>query len=113
MGTTSALVGAYILAGEIGKHCGREAVSRAAHPSEGVRVGAAITAALESYETKFRPFMDQVQNGVLEDEGWGSPDSAWGLTLYYWAAAVAAFFKVNIGKMMMKENVKGWELPDY
>jgi len=26
---------------------------------------------------------------------------------------VASFFKFNIGKWMLKEDVKGWDLPEY
>ena len=99
MGTTSALVGAYVLSREIEKHCGGELGAKG------------LRAALEGYETKFRPFMDQVQEGVLEDKGPSAPSGEWGLTVFYWLAAVMAFFRVNVGSMMMKEKVKGWHLP--
>lgn len=105
MGTTCGLVGAYILAGEIGRHCG------------GGDTEAGIPLALEAYEKKFQPFMAQVQKGVLE----GSKDSAWdafistsfGIAVLYRLVGVASFFKVDISRWMMREEVKGWELPDY
>lgn len=95
MGTTSAIVGAYILAGEISQH------------------GDDVAAAVKSYEHRFRPFMDQVQAGVLEGSGsW--PTSAIGIALLNATLGLASFFKVDVfGKYILKEDVKNWELPDY
>ncbi|KAI0423588.1 hypothetical protein F5Y09DRAFT_209569 [Xylaria sp. FL1042] len=111
MGTTSSIVGAYILAGEIGRYCGRGTVKEAGRSNAGNN----IAKALESYDAKFRPFMDQVQHGVAEGSDWGYSllSSAFGITLMYFFAAVASFFRVNIGAMMLKEQVKDWDLPDY
>jgi hypothetical protein len=50
MGTTSSIVGAYILAGEIGRHCGLG--------GDDTKDG--LATALKAYEQKLRPFMDQV-----------------------------------------------------
>lgn len=106
MGTTCAVVGAYILAGEIGKRCPLSRESTAAFDR--------VQEALKAYEARFRPFMDQVQEGILEESGPNFPDSRLGIEVFYWIAAAAAIFKVNVGKMMMKEKVKHWELPgDY
>ncbi|KAE8452072.1 hypothetical protein EG329_002238 [Mollisiaceae sp. DMI_Dod_QoI] len=101
MGTTSGVVGAYILAGEIGRYCGGDDAREK------------LTTALKAYETKFRPFMDQVQKGVLEDEGMGMSSSAFGIAIMNIIVGVASFFKVNIGKYMLKEGVENWNLPDY
>lgn len=57
MSTSSAIIGAYILAGEIGIHCGR-AGDRRDDTDDGV------TTALKAYEDKFQPFMKRVQKGV-------------------------------------------------
>lgn len=114
MGTTSAMVGAYILAGEIAKHCGRGTTAGQAAGSTGENIASALAA----YEAKFRPFMDQVQAGIEEGEqGFLSASNAFtgslGISLVYMLASVASFFKVNIGAMFLKEQVKNWDLPDY
>ncbi|KAI0970165.1 hypothetical protein F4678DRAFT_437705 [Xylaria arbuscula] len=111
MGTTSSIVGAYILAGEISRHCGRGTTK----PSEKADTGDNIAKALAAYDARFRPFMDQVQKGVGEGSDWGYSllSSAFGITLMYFVAAVASFFRVNVGAMALKEQVKDWDLPDY
>ncbi|KAF2808194.1 FAD/NAD(P)-binding domain-containing protein [Mytilinidion resinicola] len=102
MGTTSAIVGAYILAGEIGKYCGT-------HSKED-----GLATALKAYERKFQPFMKQVQKGVLEDTGPDMiPSTAFGIAIMHCLLGVASFLQVNLGKWMLKENVKGWDLPEY
>lgn len=107
MGTTSAVVGAYILAGEIGKYCGQGDISE--------REG--LTKALEAYEEKFRPFMDQVQEGILEAEekkrwGWVM-GTAPGISLLNVFLGIASFFRVNVTKYFLAESVKNWDLPEY
>lgn len=57
-GTTSSLLGSYILAGEISKYCGGE------DGKDG------LDKALKAYEDKFQPFMTQVQAGLLDDNNW-------------------------------------------
>ncbi|TVY41643.1 Transcription factor [Lachnellula subtilissima] len=105
MGTTSSMVGAYILAGEIGRHCG----------SGDTKDGLAV--ALKAYEQKFRPFMDQVQQGVLEDSEDGLMGSfmatPFGVGIFNYLAAIMSFLKMNPAKWMLKENVKDWDLSDY
>ncbi|TVY41866.1 Uncharacterized protein LOCC1_G007387 [Lachnellula occidentalis] len=105
MGTTSSMVGAYILAGEIGRHCGAE------DGKDGLAV------ALKAYEQKFRPFMEQVQQGVLEDSEDGLLDSlmatSFGIGIFNYLAGKMSFLKINPAKWMMKENVKNWDLPEY
>lgn len=56
MGTTSALVGAYVLAGEIKKHCD------GSHKDD-------LANALKAYEEKFRPFIGRIREGMLEGRG--------------------------------------------
>ncbi|KAI0449989.1 hypothetical protein F5B21DRAFT_529401 [Xylaria acuta] len=111
MGTTSGIVGAYVLAGEIARHCGRGTREPGKSKSD-----ADIAKALAAYDTKFRPFMDQVQKGVGEEEGgigYSLMSSAFGVSLIYMIAGVASLFKLNVGAMMLKEQVKDWDLPDY
>lgn len=109
MGTTCAIVGAYVLAGEIGINCVWDENVAIGHKKK------CLMTALEAYERKFRPFMDQVQKGVGED------DSKWdwvtstqiGVFLQNCLMGLASIFKINIADYMMKETVKNWSLPDY
>lgn len=102
MGTTCSIVGAYILAGEIGRHC------------EGCDTDDGLATALEAYERRFRPFMEQVQKGVLEEKGGMMPSSAFGIAILNYVMGVASFFRLDIiGRWFLKEDVKGWELPGY
>lgn len=120
MGTTSAMVGAYILAGEVGRHCGMPALARqvtspsATSGSGESSLTARVGAALEAYDDKFRPFMDQVQHGVLEDKaGMMMPSSSVGVGLANLFLGIASLFKLNIFGWFLKEEVKDWDLPDY
>lgn len=110
MGTTASIVGAYVLAGEIGKHCRRP--KPGANVSEDNDVEDALRTALQSYETKFRPFMEQVQKGVLEDTG-SMPSSSFGVAVFNLFAGLASFLRLNIAEWYLKENVKNWDLPEY
>jgi len=96
MGTTSAIVGAYVLAGEIGKADGEKD----------------FRMALEVYENKFRPFMDKVQKGV-EKGGMSTPSSSIGIAAFNLFMGVASLLHINIGAWLLKETVKGWSLPEY
>lgn len=103
MGTTSAVVGAYILAGEISEHC------------RGLEGANSIRAALTAYEAKFRPFMDELQKGVLENSArqWDMMGSAFSVTLINWFLSVISMLRLGTGMFSIRETVKGWELPRY
>ncbi|KAK2027522.1 FAD/NAD(P)-binding domain-containing protein [Colletotrichum zoysiae] len=104
MGTSSALVGAYVLAGEIGKHCGNSGSKQA------------ILSALHGYEHKFRPFMEQIQDGITPEAGYWrwQPASLLGIWVLNLLLRLASFFKLNaFAAVNAKEDVKGWSLPDY
>lgn len=103
MGTTSAVVGAYILAGEIGK----------AHGT--LKGPYSLSAALKTYEAKFRPFMEGQQKGILENSSrqWDWLESAFSIAVINWAVSVASYFRISAGMFGMRETIKGWELPQY
>ena len=107
MGTTSAFVGAYILAGEIGRHCGRVRNDKEGNIKDGLPL------ALKAYDDKFRPFMDQVQKGVGENaDSW--PSTPLGITIMNCILGAASLLRINIlGRFVLKEDVKGWDLPGY
>ncbi|KAK8211605.1 hypothetical protein M8818_003260 [Zalaria obscura] len=98
MGTTSAMVGAYILAGEIGRHCGSS-------DEDNTDSGKGLATALEAYDRKFRPFMDQVQKGISKDNYGGMPSSAFGVAIWNWAIGLAALLRLNVfGEWILKEK---------
>jgi 2-polyprenyl-6-methoxyphenol hydroxylase-like FAD-dependent oxidoreductase len=104
MGTTSAIVGAYVLAGEIGKHC------------SGSGTNQELPSALKSYDQKFRPFMEQVQEGINPESGYWTriPTSPLGIAILNFVLGLAAFFRLDaFAKLIASEDVKGWSLPDY
>ncbi len=110
MGTTCAMVGAYILAGEIGMNCGQSGSGSDIHNME------SLSTALGNYEQRFRPFMDQIQEGILEnaDSQWAMGGSAFSIGVLNCIMSVASFFKVNVAQLFgIRETVKGWELPEY
>ncbi|KIV99660.1 uncharacterized protein PV09_08715 [Verruconis gallopava] len=104
MGTTSAIVGAYILAGEIGKRCAPTKVST--HQD--------LVDALQAYEKTYRPFMDQVQRGLSEG-GWAYwPTSSFGIWIVNHLARLAAALRLNVvGGWFLREKVDNWQLPTY
>lgn len=107
MGTTCAMVGAYVLAGEIGEHVGRGDGG----VGDSVRIDD-VKASLTAYEEKFRPLMDQVQKGV-EKGGFGLPSTPLTISMFHILAGVVSFLKLNvIGEWLLKEKVH-WDLPDY
>ncbi|KAK6214661.1 hypothetical protein LQW54_004169 [Pestalotiopsis sp. IQ-011] len=113
MGTTSSMAGAYILAGEIAKHCGRPKTS-GVNGSPNIKDGLSI--ALKSYEDKFRPFMSQVQTGLIEGQTvWDKiPSSPWGIAIMNILLGIVALLRLNvIGRWILREDVKQWTLPTY
>ncbi len=113
MGTTCAMVGAYVLAGEIGRHCGRgdDDVNSENNANDG------LLAALQAYDDKFRPFMDQIQKGLESGAPeWLMPNSPWGIEVFHNIATVVALLMAwftPVIKYFTKEDVKNWSLPDY
>jgi 2-polyprenyl-6-methoxyphenol hydroxylase-like FAD-dependent oxidoreductase len=102
MGTTSAVVGAYILAGEIETHYRR----RDGEDN--------LAAALKAYDQKFRPFMDQVQKGINENEMIWLPETSFGMAIINFLWMIASLLRLNIiGEWFLRENVKKLDLPDY
>ena len=105
MGTTSSIVGAYILAGEISKHT-KQSPDGATD----------LQVALKAYDTKFRPFMQQVQRGISkEDLNWNMfPESAFAIAVMNFLVSVAATLRFDLlAKFILREKVIDWSLPDY
>ncbi|TFB00191.1 Uncharacterized protein CCMA1212_007628 [Trichoderma ghanense] len=107
MGTTCGFVGAYVLAGEIARHCGKAKDGKV--PTDG------LATAFKTYDDKMRPFITQVTDGVGDDSIFWKmmPESAVAVALVNLLMGIAAFFRLNVlGKWILRENVK-WTLPEY
>ncbi|KAI3400390.1 hypothetical protein diail_3407 [Diaporthe ilicicola] len=105
MGTTCAIVGAYVLAGEIEKQCGRL----------GNKDG--LPVALKEYDQKLRPFINHVQHGVVEGnlafDLW--PTSRWGIIIMYTILALFRLLRLDVmAKWILGEDrANQWQLPEY
>lgn len=105
MGTTSSLVGAYVLAGEIQNHFRRFGTSKETVPG-----------ALHTYEERFRPFMKSVQDGIEKDKTYWHkmPSGSFLLACLNLFLSFAAFFRLDVlAKHIMREDTGSWKLPDY
>ncbi|KAI0126192.1 hypothetical protein BJ170DRAFT_463368 [Xylariales sp. AK1849] len=114
MGTTSGIVGAYILAGEIGSHCGGSFDGK----DGGYEAKDGLVEALEAYELKFKPFMDQVTKGLSGDSGawtYMMPSTPLGITVFNFVIGIVSFLRLDVlAKYVLREDaVKGWDLPEY
>lgn len=104
LGTSSALVGAYVLAGEITKYRAKGKEENAAN----------LAAALRAYDEVLRPFVEKAQTlspgvpGLLYPKTWWG---VWVLQLVLWLVALLRFDK--LATLLGSDDVKGWELPDY
>ncbi|KAL4792941.1 hypothetical protein BDV19DRAFT_400299 [Aspergillus venezuelensis] len=109
MGTSCAMIGAYILAGEIGEHCGP---ASSANPASSEN----IAVALKAYEQKLRPFMGQVQKGLTDTDDYMAnwPSSSFGVACVYFFFWVSSILRLDVlARLVLRENVKNWELPQY
>ncbi|KXG48892.1 Monooxygenase, FAD-binding [Penicillium griseofulvum] len=112
MGTTSSLVGAYILAGEISRYCGRADKNIA--DMDGTKDG--LLTAIKQYEQTFRPFMNQVQKGLSKDSNnlAKAPSSSIGIAILNFFLGIIAFLRLDaFAKFASREEVRGWDLPGY
>ncbi|KAI2469340.1 putative monooxygenase [Annulohypoxylon bovei var. microspora] len=96
MGTTGALVGAYVLAGEIARN-----------PDN-------LPQALASYDEKLRPFVDVIQNINIGTVKFGIPKSWWGVKIVYFVAWLVCLLRIpTIIEMFSRKERGGWKIPDY
>ncbi len=96
MGTTSALVGAYVLAGEINRNSQN------------------IPQAFADYDKTLRPFVNEIQkmNPVLLRLGY--PKTRFGITLLHFFAGMICLFRIpDLFARFSQEEQGGWALPEY
>lgn len=95
-GTSLALIGSYVLAGELSEH------------------GDDVPAALKSYETKLRPFIEKTQKLPPGVPGIAYPVSQFGVTVLQTILGVISGLKIDkMVQYVLPENSNSWKLPDY
>jgi 2-polyprenyl-6-methoxyphenol hydroxylase-like FAD-dependent oxidoreductase len=104
-GTSCAMIGAYVLAGEIGRACS----------SGGGGRREVVEGALAAYERQFRPYMDALHRKL---EGgppaWLFPTSPVGIAVFHWIVSAVVFLRVDrlLGRFF-SESEEVWKLPVY
>ena len=102
-GSTAALVGAYVLAGELAtRGRGRDAAD------------VDIPAALAAYEDVLRPFVAEVQRLPPGAPDWAAPNRAWGITLFHAVLGTISTLGLDqLANRLLPANKGGWDLPEY
>ncbi|KAI1806585.1 FAD/NAD(P)-binding domain-containing protein [Daldinia bambusicola] len=96
MGTTGALVGAYVLAGEINRS-----------PDN-------LPQAFASYDEKLRPFVDEIQDIKPGLVRLGMPESWWGVMIIHLIAGLLCFLRIpELIARFSREEKGGWKVPEY
>lgn len=96
MGTTSALVSAYVLAGEL---------SQNAHD---------IPQALANYHSTLRPFVDEIQKVYPALIRLILPETRFGVAIFYFLMQVLCFLRIpELAARFAPEDTGSWPLPDY
>ena len=74
-----------------------------------------LAEALNAYERTFRPFMDQVQKGVLKDTSFfdGVLSTPSGIAVLNCLLGLASLLRLNVPGWILHEDVQGWDLPEY
>lgn len=130
MGTSAALVGAYVLAGEIERHHGRGdggalATTKEALAKEGVAStnkpysdsNDSILTALASYESTFHPYITHIHANLSSEPNIFEkiPWTPLTVEVVLWLAWIFSVLKIDrlLSRMMPIENSGGWKLPRY
>ncbi|KAI1485227.1 monooxygenase [Biscogniauxia mediterranea] len=105
MGTTVALVGAYVLAGELARH------SRSTEKGEREYD---VRAALEAYDSVVRPFVDEAQKLTPGIPWIAYPETRWGVLLLNLVFRLLTWFRVfDLIDRLMPEDKGGLAIPEY
>ncbi|EGE07992.1 oxidoreductase [Trichophyton equinum CBS 127.97] len=96
LGTTVALVGAYVLAGEINQNTDN------------------LPKALANYDKKLRPFVNNVQELNRGLMPYYLPHSQWGVTVFHFFVWLICILRIpELMTRFSKPDVHGWVLPYY
>ena len=103
MGTSSALVGSYVLAGEIAKHSNRESIS-----------SGDLRAALDAWEARFRPFVDKVQDVSPWFITCMYPETQLAIRILHFVVWFLTTLRVDkLLSSLSSDDVQGWDLPEH
>jgi 2-polyprenyl-6-methoxyphenol hydroxylase-like FAD-dependent oxidoreductase len=95
MGTTSSLVGAYVLAGEIARNEN-------------------MTQAFQSYNDIMRPYIDKIQQFSPSLFKWVVPNSQWAINILHFIAGLLCLLHIpQLLSRFSTERDGDWELPEY
>lgn len=96
MGTSSSLVGAYVLAGEINRS-----------PDN-------LAEAFAKYDQKLRPFINEIQKVYPLLLRWAIPKTQWGVNCFRFLAWLFCFLRIpELLRIFTTDERGGWKLPDY
>lgn len=96
MGTTTSLVGAYVLAGEINRN-----------PDN-------LPQAFANYDKILRPYIDEIQQVKPALIRMAIPETWWGIAILHMIAKVLCFLRIpDLVSRFSKEDNGGWKVPDY
>jgi len=97
MGVSGALVGAYVLAGEINRNAGN------------------LAQALENYDKTLRPFVNEIQDVNPFLLRLGLPKTQWGIAVFQAATGLACFLRIPdlIARFSVWDRGGDWKLPEY
>ncbi|KAH9893783.1 FAD/NAD(P)-binding domain-containing protein [Xylariomycetidae sp. FL2044] len=117
LGTSLAMTGALVLAGEIARHCGLDHKTRQDDNSETAaeRARRGIPAALKAYDETLRPYVTKAQ--VLPFSDYANvmcPKSAFTIRCYHWLLWLVAVLRLDqLFTALSSDDIQGWELPEY
>jgi 2-polyprenyl-6-methoxyphenol hydroxylase-like FAD-dependent oxidoreductase len=108
MGTSLALAGAYVLAGEIGRAC-LKAHEEGGNPWDGIPAG------LAAYETTLRPFVQHVQDVPIKRIlSLMLPKSAGAIRLLHWVFWLFTALRLDrLAGKFASDDRGTWKLPEY
>lgn len=96
MGTSSSLVGAYVLAGEINQ------------------VPEDLPQAFANYDQTLRPYVNEVQQVKPALIRMAMPKTSWGIAILHFFAGLICFLRIpELLARFSNENKGGWEVPEY
>ncbi|EFQ97032.1 oxidoreductase [Nannizzia gypsea CBS 118893] len=96
LGTTVALVGAYVLAGEISQHAGN------------------LPQAFANYDRKLRPFVNYVQELNRSFMPYYLPHSQWGVNFFHFVVWLMCVLRIpELITRFSNPDIQGWDLPSY
>ncbi|KAK0639251.1 hypothetical protein B0T16DRAFT_450008 [Cercophora newfieldiana] len=113
-GTAMAFVGAYVMAGELARHCGLSADAGEIGEEQREKARKAIPDALKAYDETLRPLIVKVQK--VSRAGEGLPSSRFAISMFL--AVMGLVERLKLDRLMMRLATGGgsdfgWKLPEY